>query len=249
MIRTLIVDDEEHARDRLGYMLSQEQGIEVIGICKNGLEAIKAIEDKKPDLVFLDVEMPEVNGFDVLSNIELEKMPVIIFVTAFSEYAVKAFEVSALDYIHKPFDKRRLAKALEKAEKSLNSDEGDKIREKLEEIISSDLVKKDVLERFVIKNGSNIYIVRVSEIHWIEAAGNYVSIITESKKHLLRSTLSSLVGRLDESVFYQVHRSTILNINFVDRIEEWSYGDYKVILKNGSELKMSRNYKKLIQSF
>lgn len=249
MIRTLLVDDEEHARDRLSYMLREEENIELIGVCKNGIEAIKQIEKENPDLVFLDIEMPEVNGFDVISNIEVKKMPVIIFVTAFSEYAVKAFEVNALDYIHKPFDKTRLAKAIQKAEKTLVSYDEKKMREKLEQLIGTEPIKSDKIERFVIKSGSNIYIVKTSDVQWIESAGNYVNIITENKKHLLRSTMTGLIDRLDHKVFYQIHRSTIVNLNFVVRIEEWSYGDYKVILKNGEELKMSRNYKSLIQSF
>ncbi len=249
MIRTLIVDDEEHARDRLSYMLRDEEAIEVVGVCKNGVEAIKEIEKKKPDLVFLDIEMPEINGFDVISNIDLKKVPVVIFVTAFSEYAVKAFEVNALDYIHKPFDKLRLSKAIEKAKKTLESYDEKKMRQKLEQLIGTEPIKSEQIERFVIKNGSNIYIVQTTDILWIEAAGNYVNIITESKKHLLRSTMSGLIDRLDKNLFYQIHRSTIVNLNVVERIEEWSYGDYLVILKNGEELKMSRNYKTLIQSF
>ncbi len=249
MIKTLIVDDEEHARDRLSYMLRDEESIDVVGVCKNGVEAIKEIEKKKPDLVFLDIEMPEINGFDVISNLDLKKMPVVIFVTAFSEYAVKAFEVNALDYIHKPFDKLRLSKAIEKAKKTLESYDEKMMRKKLEQLIGTEPIKGEQVERFVIKSGSNIYIVRTPEILWIEAAGNYVNIITENKKHLLRSTMSRLMDRLDRDVFYQIHRSTIVNLNVVERIEEWSYGDYLVILKNGEELKMSRNYRSLIQTF
>ncbi|MEQ9308139.1 MAG: LytTR family DNA-binding domain-containing protein [Balneolaceae bacterium] len=249
MVKTIIVDDEEHARDRLSYMLEEEESIELVGVCKNGIEAIREIEKQKPDLIFLDIEMPELSGFDIISHIEVEKMPMIIFVTAFSEYAVKAFEVNALDYIHKPFDKSRLSKAVEKARNTLESYDEVKMREKLKELINSDFIKADSIERFVIKTGSNIYIVRASDVLWIEAAGNYVNIITENKKHLLRSTMSGLIERLDKKIFYQIHRSTIVNLNEVERVEEWNYGDFKVILKNGEELKMSRNYKSLIQSF
>ncbi|MFV1885339.1 MAG: LytR/AlgR family response regulator transcription factor [Balneola sp.] len=249
MIKTLLVDDEKHARDRLSYMLKEQSGIELVGVCKNGIEAIREIEREKPDLLFLDIEMPEVNGFDVISNIEVDSMPFVIFVTAFSEYAVKAFEVSALDYIHKPFDKERLTKAIEKAKSALESYDEKKMREKLEQLISSEPVKGDIIERFVIKSGSNIYIVKTEDVLWIEAAGNYVNIITENKKHLLRSTMSGLINRLNEDLFYQIHRSTIVNLNVVERIEESNYGDYKVVLKGGEELKMSRNFKSLIKSF
>lgn len=249
MIKTLLVDDEKHARDRLSYMLKEQEGIELVWVCKNGIEAIREIERLKPHLLFLDIEMPEVNGFDVISNIEVETMPFVIFVTAFSEYAVKAFEVNALDYIHKPFDKERLTKAIEKAKSVLESYDEKKMREKLEQLINSDPAKGDIIERFVIKSGSNIYIVKTEDVLWIEAAGNYVNIITENKKHLLRSTMSGLINRLNEDIFYQIHRSTIVNLNVVERIEESNYGDYKVVLKGGEELKMSRNFKSLIKSF
>lgn len=248
MIKTILVDDEEHARNRLSLMLKEQKSIELIGVCKNGIEAIREIEKEKPDLVFLDIEMPEVCGFDVISNIEVVNMPFIIFVTAFSEYAVKAFEVNALDYIHKPFDKERLAKAINKAKVALESYDEQEMREKLDKLLNSESLKEDQIERFVIKSGSNIYIIKAEEVLWIEAAGNYVNIVTESKKHLLRSTMSGLINRLDEHIFYQIHRSTIVNLNYVERIEEWNYGDYKVILKNGADLKMSRNYKSLIKN-
>ena len=248
MIRTLLVDDEGHARERLSYMLKELGDIDLVGVCKNGIEAIKEIEKEKPELVFLDIEMPEVSGFDVISNMEVDNMPFIIFVTAFSEYAVKAFEVNALDYIHKPFDKERLAKAVGKAKAALESFDEQNMREKLDKLLNSDSLKENQIERFVIKSGSNIYIVKSEEVLWIEAAGNYVNIVTENKKHLLRSTMSKLINRLDEHAFYQIHRSTIVNLNYVERIEEWSYGDYKVILKNGTDLKMSRNYKSLIKN-
>lgn len=247
MIRTILIDDEEHARDRLSYMLKEEPGIEVVGICKNGLEAIEEIEKSSPDLIFLDIEMPEINGFDVLSN--LDELPLVIFVTAFSEYAVKAFEVNALDYIHKPFDKKRLSSAIEKAERIIG-EKGDKdVRERLQKFLKERDQSQKSIDRFILKSGGSIYLVKTSEVLWIEAAGNYVNIITEKKKHLLRSTLNGIKKKLDMDTFYQIHRSTIVNLDFVDRIEEWSYGDYKVVMKNGEELKMSRNYKELFNNF
>ena len=249
MIRTIIVDDEEHARNRLSYMLKEEEHIDVIGVCSNGIEAISAIEKEKPDLLFLDIEMPEVNGFDVLNNLEVEQLPIVIFVTAFSEYAVKAFEVNALDYVHKPFDKERLSKAIKKAHRSFETYDEKEMKDRLEKFLSEQRDSDDYLERFVIKSGGNIYIVKASDVLWIEASGNYVNIVTDKKKHLLRSTMTGLKSKLDPDSFYQIHRSSIVNLDFVERIEEWTYGDYKVIMKNGEELKMSRNYKALIQSF
>lgn len=248
MIRTLVVDDEEHARNRLSFMLKDEDTIELVGVCKNGVEAIKEIEAKQPDLVFLDIEMPEVNGFDVISNLETDKMPIIIFVTAFSEYAVKAFEVNALDYIHKPFDKSRLKTAIERAERQMQQYDDTMVREKLKELLQDPQLPNRKLDRFILKSGGNIYIVKTDDVHWIEASGNYVNIVTEKKKHLMRSTLASIRNRLESQQFYQIHRSTIVNLDFVDHIEEWAYGDYKVVMQNGEELKMSRNYKELLKN-
>ena len=249
MIKVIIVDDEEYARNRLTYMLSEVTNIKIVGVCKNGLEAIQEIEKKEPDLLFLDVEMPEIDGFDVLSNLETSKTPVVIFITAFSEYAVKAFEVNALDYIHKPFDKERLFKAIEKASKTIEEDDEENIRKNLEKLLNNRDNSSKKIDRFVLKSGGNIYIVKATEVLWIEASGNYINIVTEKKKHLLRGTMGGIKAKLDSDVFYQIHRSTIVNLDFVNRIEEWMYGDYKVIMDNGEELKMSRNFKDILNSF
>ncbi|RNC83794.1 MAG: DNA-binding response regulator [Balneola sp.] len=248
MIRTIIIDDEEHARNRLKYMLSQEQGLQVTEVCRNGIEAIEAIESIKPDLIFLDIEMPELNGFDVLTNLSGSSMPMVIFVTAFSEYAVKAFEVNALDYIHKPFDKERLSLALDKVRERIKSSSEDIVTERLEKFLLERAQGESEPSRFVLKSGGSIYIVQSKDILWVEASGNYVHIVTEKKKHLHRTTLSGILKRLNRTKFFQIHRSTIVNLDYVDHIEEWSYGDYKVVMKNGGELKMSRNYKELIQN-
>ena len=249
MIRTILVDDEDHARDRLRFMLKDEPNIELLASCINGVEAIQKIEELKPDLVFLDIEMPELNGFDVIKNLDMETMPIIVFVTAFSEYALEAFEVEALDYMHKPFDDERLRKAIERAERQLDKRDEIELKEKIDRLLKEKEEDKKLLERFVVKTGGNIFIVKVGDIQWIEASGNYVNLITEKKKYLYRSTLSSLIEGLDENKFYQIHRSVIVNMDFVDHLEENSYGDFTVIMTSGEELKMSRNYKGLIRSF
>lgn len=246
-MRAVIVDDEKHARERLAFMLKEK--VTLVGMAENGLEAIGIIESLKPELVFLDIEMPEVNGFDVLNNLDLEILPGVIFVTAFSEYAVKAFEINALDYIHKPFDEARLNKAIERAQERLNSKKEEIFSEKLKQFLYKKEASSSFKERFVIKNAGNIYLVKTKDIQWIEASGNYVNFITEKKKHLIRSTMSGIIEKIDSDLFYQIHRSTIVNLDYVDHIEEWSYGDFKVVMKNGEELKMSRNYKELIKNF
>lgn len=230
-------------------MLKDESNIEVISVCSNGIEAVEEIEKKKPDLVFLDIEMPEVNGFDVISNLNTSKMPVVIFVTAFSEYAVKAFEVNALDYVHKPFDKERLSQAIMKAEKQVQNYDETEIRKRLDNFLKDGAQRKDNQERFILKSAGSIYIVKPYDILWIEASGNYVNIITEKKKFLMRSTLAGIKKKLEDYNFYQIHRSTIVNLDFVERIEDGTYGDYHVVMQSGEELKMSRNYKELLYSF
>ncbi len=249
MIRTILVDDEEHALNRLNYMLKEQAKIEVVASCKNGIEAIEEINKLKPDLVFLDIEMPEVNGFDVLSNIETETPPIIIFVTAYSEYAVKAFEVNAVDYIHKPFDKERLEMAITKADLLIMNYNAEAVQRKIEQILKTKNSFEESIDRFVLKSGGSIYIVKTNDVLWIEAAGNYINIITDKKKYLLRSTLASVKRKLDQYKFYQIHRSTIVNLDYVERIEEASYGDYLVVMCNEEKLKMSRNYKELLNSF
>ncbi len=249
MIKTILVDDEDHALNRLNYMLQDQPNIDVIARCNNGIRAIEEIKKHEPDLVFLDIEMPEVNGFDVISNMEVENPPIIIFVTAFSEYAVKAFEVNALDYVHKPFDMDRLRTAIGKAEKQLKNYNSDEVRRQIEALLDSKDEKSSALDRFVLKSNGNIYIVKVQDVMWIEASGNYINIVTERKKYLLRSTLASAKEKLDSEKFYQIHRSTIVNLDYVARIEEGIYGDFLVVMQNEHELKMSRNYKDLLDNF
>jgi two-component system LytT family response regulator len=213
MIKTILVDDEEHALNRLSYMLKDQDNIDVVASCNNGIKAIEEITKHEPDLVFLDIEMPEVNGFDVISNLKVEHPPIVIFVTAFSEYAVKAFEVNALDYVHKPFDKNRLGLAIEKAEQQLKNYNADDVRLKIEKLLKTKEHVDETLNRFVLKSAGSIYIVKTQDVLWIEAAGNYINIITEKKKYLLRSTLSSVKDKLDSLKFFQIHRSTIVNVD------------------------------------
>lgn len=248
MIRIILVDDEKHARERLSTMLAAHGDLEVVEMCSNGIEAIECINRENPDVLFLDVEMPEVNGFDVLNSLDQQELPHVVFITAYSEYAVKAFEVNALDYIHKPFDKARLDRALEKIRANRNSEGQKELQDKLGKFLAEKM-DDEKLQRFILKSGGNIYIIKTADVLWIEASGNYINVVTEEKKFLYRSTLSGIKKKLDEDTFYQIHRSMLVNLDYVSRIEEWSYGDYKVVMKNGAELKMSRNYKELIRTF
>jgi two-component system LytT family response regulator len=242
-IRTLIVDDEPLGRERVRALLAEDPEIEIIGECKDGREAVAAIETLRPALLFLDVQMPEMDGFEVLEATAGEKMPVVIFVTAYDRYAVKAFEVHALDYLLKSFDRERFASALERAKEEIHrgreSGIGARVAGLLEEIQS----RQKRLTRLVIKSAGRIFFLRVEEIDWIEGADNYVRLHAGKEKHLLRETLQSLEGRLDPERFLRIHRSTIVNIDSIQELQSLFHGDYAVRLRDGTELTLSRGYR------
>jgi two-component system LytT family response regulator len=242
-IRTLIVDDEPLGRERVRGLLAEDPEIEIIGECKDGREAVAAIETQRPALLFLDVQMPEMDGFEVLEATAGEEMPVVIFVTAYDRYAVKAFEVHALDYLLKSFDRERFASALRRAKDEIRrgreSGIGARVAGLLEEIQS----RQKRLTRLVIKSAGRIFFLRVEEIDWIEGADNYVQLHAGKEKHLLRETLQSLEGRLDPERFLRIHRSTIVNIDRIQELQSLFHGDYAVRLRDGTELTLSRGYR------
>ena len=247
MIKSIIVDDESHAREKMTGLLKDYENIEVLVTCKNGLEAINKINELCPDLVFLDIEMPEIDGFQVIENIECDPLPYFIFVTAYSEYAVKAFEVEALDYIHKPLDKARLGKSIErylKEKNATNSNYEKKIKSVLDEVES-----KKSLDRFIVKKSGEYFLVNSADVLWIESDGNYIRIVTDDGKYCIRHTLSGFEDYLDPSQFYRISRSIILNIDWITKIEDHYYGNYMVHMQNGTQLKMSKNYKEILQEF
>ena len=247
-IRTLIVDDEGLARDTLALLLERYEEVEVVASCGNGKEAIEAIETLKPDLVFLDIQMPEINGFEVIERIGPESMPIVVFVTAYDQYALQAFEACALDYLLKPFDDDRFEQTLKRA--------SERIRQEKVGVLSKQLVglldahhgnapeKKDdgPLERIMIKSRGSLYFVRVSDIEWIESASDYVSINAHGKSHLLRETMAGMEKKLDDQQFVRIHRSSIINLDSIKEIVPYFHGDYIVKLKSGKELKVSRRY-------
>ena len=249
MIKTIVVDDEVHARDKLTNLLSEYDDINITAVCKNGLEAINQINKEHPNLVFLDIEMPEIDGFQVIENIECDPLPYIIFVTAFSEYAVKAFEVEALDYIHKPIEKKRIQKSINRYQKltdnHTNSDEYErKIRSVLKEVESDTF-----LSRFIVKKAGEYFLLNAEDVYWIESDGNYIRIITKDSKYFIRHTLSGFEEHLDSSKFFRISRSVIVNIDWISKIKDHHYGNYIIQMKNGSDLKMSKNYKGILEEF
>jgi two-component system LytT family response regulator len=241
-IKTLIVDDEPLAREKLQGLLIQDREIEIIGECTNGREALSAIQALRPDLVFLDVQMPELDGFGVLARLDVNTLPTIVFVTAYDQYAIKAFEVSALDYLLKPFDRERFQRALERAKKYLKSSPSGDVSAHLIALLEN-LKNKNYLERLVIKSGGRIFFIKTEEIDHIEAAGKYVRVFWGSESHLLRETMSALEAQLNPKIFLRIHRSTIVNLDRIKELQPWFNGDYVAILKDGTRLTVSRSYR------
>lgn len=248
-IKTLIVDDEPLARRAVRLMLMRDAEIEIVGECDNGQTAVESILMQKTDLVFLDIQMPEMNGFEVLETIGARKMPEVIFVTAYDEYAIHAFEVNALDYLLKPFSDERFEKALQRAKSQLAQREINDLSQKLIALVGDyqseppaniQTSKPDYTSRFMIKSGGRISFIKVDEIDWIEAADYYVKLHTGRKSHLIRETMNVLEKKLDPRAFIRIHRSTIVNIERIKELQPHFNGDYIVVLNDGTELKLSR---------
>jgi two-component system LytT family response regulator len=247
MIRTLIVDDEPLARRGIRAHLGTEKDIEIIGECGNGADALKAIEALGPDLIFLDVQMPELDGFGVLEAMEVEKMPAVIFVTAYDKFALRAFEVNAVDYLLKPFDPERLHQALQRARATLEHQSLGDLNRRLQNLLASLSSSGKFVERLVIKASGKISFLSVDEIDWIEAADNYVRLHAGRDAHLLRKTMTSLEERLDPSKFIRIHRSTMVNIARIKELYPLLKGDYEIVLKTGARLASGRGYRERLR--
>ena|SRR5215203_4452441 len=249
-INTLIVDDEPLARDRVKRFLRDENDIKVIGECGNGKEAISAIREKRPELVFLDIQMPEKNGFEVVKALDQKSLPAVIFVTAYDQYALQAFDVHALDYLLKPFNRDRLHKAVAHARDQIATKRIGNLDERLSSLIADLRSEKKYLERLVVKSVGRVFFLKVDEIDWIEAAGNYVKLHSSRDAHMIRETMNGIEAKLDPDKFLRIHRSTVVNIDRIKELHPMFSGDYAVILRNGTELALSRNYReRLLELF
>ena len=246
-LRTLIVDDEPLARERLTSLLSAEQDIEVIGQCRDGEEAVLSIQQHKPDLVFLDIQMPAVSGFDVIDAVGSEHMPLVIFVTAYDQHALRAFKVRALDYLLKPFDRERFQDALQRARTHIQRDESDDVGRRLLALVKDLRRDQPRTDRLVIKSGGRLFFLRSDEIDWVEASGNYVRLHVGATSHLLRETMNAIEGRLDADKFFRIHRSRMVNIERVQEMQPWLNGEYAVVLRSGTRLTLSRGYREKLQ--
>lgn len=236
-IRIIIIDDESLARQISKNYLSKFKNAEILAECSNGFDAIKKINELKPDIIFLDIQMPKLNGFEMLELIE--NPPIIIFTTAYDHFAIKAFEVSAVDYLLKPFSEERFVQALQKAIKLMDdkSEQNGSIRN----IIAEHDKKIETLERVVIKDGGKINIIPINEIRWIEAQDDYVMIHSNQGKFLKQKTMKYFEDHLDETQFVRIHRSHIINLSYLQHLEQQETDSYKIILKNGNELPVSKS--------
>jgi two-component system LytT family response regulator len=239
-IRTLIVDDEELARDRIQALLAEQPDVEIVGVCTDGPSAVEAIDKAQPDLVFLDVQMPGKTGIEVVREIGAEQMPATIFVTAYDAHALRAFEIHALDFLLKPFDQTRFEKALDRARGHLNLDKTGGLDPRLVSLLEELHEERKYSERLIVKSGGRVFFVRTEEIDWVEASGNYVKIHTKNDAHLLRESMKNMEARLDPKIFVRIHRSAIVNIDRIKELEPWFHGEYIVIMRDGTRLTASR---------
>ena len=240
-IRTLIADDEPLARERLRTLLARHGDVEIIGECANGADAIDAIAELRPDLVLLDVEMPRVDGFAVLEALDPDALPAVVFVSAHDQYAVRAFEAHALDYILKPFDEARVDRALHRVRAQLTRAPGGtrQIDPRLMSLLE-ELRDHRRSDRLVVKTGGRVVFLRTEDIDWVEASGNYVRLHVGGEGHLLRESMKNMERRLDPSTFVRIHRSAIVNVDRIRELEPWFHGEYIVILRDGTRLTSSR---------
>jgi two-component system, LytTR family, response regulator len=247
-LRTIIVDDEPLARQRLGDLLSREPEVRVVADCGDVSEAVSAVRRLAPDLVILDIHMPEKDGFAVIEEIGPQEMPPVIFVTAHDAHAIRAFEVHAVDYLLKPVDRARLRTALSRARSQLEQRRIGEIRRQLADLVG-DLKPEPSThaERLIVRSNGRVLFFKVDEIDWIDAAGNYVRLNAGDHSHLLRETMAGIESRLDPARFVRIHRSTIVNIDRVKELVQGPHGDFVVVLRNGKRLPLSRGYRERLE--
>jgi two-component system LytT family response regulator len=242
-IRAMIVDDEPLARRRIRSLLAHDSGVDVIGECSDGYNAVSSISELNPDLVFLDIQMPRMDGFEVIKTIGPERMPTVIFVTAYDQYALKAFEVNALDYLLKPYDRRRFQKTLERAKASISGLQSGNVNNQLLSLLGNLRREREIPDRFIIKSGGRVVFLKVEEIDWMCAVGNYVRLQVGRDSHLMRETMTGMEAKLNPDSFMRIHRSTIVNLDRVKEVQPWAKGEYVVIMRDGARLIMSRRYR------
>lgn len=232
-LRAVIADDEPLARERVRELLAERTDVVLAGEARDGEEALRLIEQSAPDLLLLDVQMPGLDGFEVLAELDPAQMPTVVFLTAFDEYAVRAFEVQALDYLVKPFHRARFHEAIDRAVAR---------RDPPRDVALRMQALRGPLMRFVVRGTGGIYFVRPADVLWIESSGNYIRLHTASGEHTVRTPIRELEERLDPAMFVRVHRSAIVNLDFIKKLEPYFHGEFVITLKDGSQLTSSRSY-------
>ncbi len=261
-LRAIIVDDENLARRGLSLRLQQMPQVDVIAECANGQQALDAIAEHSPDLVFLDIQMPGIDGFEVVRQLQTDNMPMVIFVTAFDQYAIDAFKVHAVDYVLKPIDDDRLHEAIERAVAHFSHEQSERSKQRLMELMmgmtgasassiekmaEGDAPLQQWPEKLVIKDGSDIHLIKSADIHWVDAAGDYMCIHAGGDTHIMRITMKELEAMLNPAQFLRIHRSTIINTQFISGAQTLGNGEYLLSLEGGAQLKVSRGYREQVR--
>ncbi len=244
-IRVLVVDDEPLARERLRKLLATEPELELIGECSDGASAVQAIREQSPDLVFLDVQMPELDGFGVVAQLGREKLPAIVFTTAHDQFALKAFEVHAVDYLLKPFGKERFQMGVQRAIEQVRRHSTGDLTRRLSALLADvqPESKAKFAARIAVKSSGRVVFVKVDDIDWVEAADNYVSLHVGNEEHLHRETMAALEAQLPPAKFMRISRSAIVNVDRIKELQPLFHGEYAVILRSGAKLTLSRSYR------
>jgi two-component system LytT family response regulator len=251
-MKILIVDDEPLARERIRDLLKRERDVECVSEAANGGEALEKIRTDRPDILFLDIQMPDLTGFDVLASIDkqlLRQLPAIVFVTAYADFALRAFEFHALDYLLKPFDRKRFTDTLRIAHARISHSRANGDDQRILSLLKELNAKPSYLEWLSIRKDERILLIRTSDIRWIEAHGNYALLKMDGASHLMRETMDRLESQLDPRVFLRIHRSTIVNVNQIKELQAWARGEYRVVTFAGSAFTLSRGYRARFDEF
>jgi two-component system LytT family response regulator len=242
-LRALVVDDELHARERVRTLLEAESDVLVVGECADGISALHSIRELSPHVVFLDVEMPELDGFEVLQQLDLSAQLHVVFVTAYDHYALRAFEVHAVDYLLKPFDRERFARCVRHLRERLTNGSWPQARAQLKQLLAEIEQERARASQLIVKTDGRLICVDPEDVDWIEAEGNYVRVHAGPQQHLVRMTMSALARQLDATRFARIHRSTIVNLRRIHELHPLFHGEYTVVLRNGARLTLSRSYR------